>query len=157
MTDLTEHEAVITKEGYEKAVEELNELRDVKRLEISEKIKAAKEMGDISENAEYQNAKEEQAFTEARIKELESLIKFATVTTGPVDPSTVEVGDQVTVEGSAGEKVYTIVGFNEANPSAGKISNESPLGRAIVGKKVGETVTFASPSGETKLKIIKIG
>lgn len=156
MTDLSEHEVVITKEGFEKAKEELAELKDVKRLEISEKIKAAKELGDLSENAEYQGAKEEQAFAEARIKELEHLIKYATITDGPVDPNTVEVGDTVTVKSNGKEKTYTIVGFNEANPSEGKISNESPLGRALVGNKAGETVSFESPAGDVKIQIIKI-
>lgn len=156
MTDLSERGAVVTKLGYEKAKEELALLRDVKRIEISEKIKAAKEMGDLSENAEYHSAKEEQAFIESRIKELDHLIKFASITDGPVDANTVEVGNTVVVKGKSGERSYTIVGFNEAEPAVGKISNESPLGRAIVGKRVGDVVTFESPVGINEIKIVSI-
>lgn len=156
MTDLSERGAVVTKQGFEKAKEELALLRDVKRLEVSEKIKSAKEMGDLSENAEYHSAKEEQAFIESRIKELDHLIKFASITEGPVDANTVEVGNTVKVKGKSGERTYTIVGFNEAEPAVGKISNESPLGRAIVGKKTGDIVSFESPSGKNEITIVSI-
>lgn len=156
MTDLRDHEAVITQEGYDKAVKELEDLKNNKRIEVSEKIKSAKELGDLSENAEYQSAKEEQAFIEARIKELEVLTKYATVTKGPSDPHTVEVGNTVVVKTPNGEKTYVIVGFNEAKPSEGKISNESPLGRAIVGKKVGEKVSYDTPNGNVSINIVKI-
>lgn len=156
MTDLSEHGAVVTKQGLEKAQEELALLINVKRLEVSEKIKSAKEMGDLSENAEYHAAKEEQAFIESRIKELEHLIKYASVTAGPTDPSAVEVGNTVVIKGKNGEKTYVVVGFNEADPSAGRISNESPLGKSIMGKRVGDKVSYVTPGGTIEVEIISI-
>jgi len=156
MTDLSEQGAVITKEGYSKAQDEVAYLKEIKRPEISDKIKAAKEMGDLSENAEYSAAKDEQAFVESRIKELEHLLKFAQVSTGPVNKEIVEVGNTVVVSSKNGEKTYTIVGYNEANPGAGLISNESPLGRAVIGQKVGEQIKYITPVGENSIKIIKI-
>ena len=147
MTD-ADHHAVITEEGKQKAEEELHELKTVRRKQVAEKIEAAKEMGDINENAEYAEAKEEQAFLEARILELENMLAYAEIVTPASEgDSVVMIGSNVEVHSEQGKRLYTIVGYNEANPGAGKISNESPLGQALVGKRVGDQVTVATPSG----------
>ncbi|KKU47584.1 transcription elongation factor GreA [Candidatus Uhrbacteria bacterium RIFCSPLOWO2_12_FULL_46_10] len=147
----------LTTEGRQKAEEELYYLKTEKRPLIAEKIETAKELGDLSENAEYAEAKDEQAFVEARILELTNLIKYAEVVPHQTKVSDiVNVGSTVTIEDETGQRTYIIVGFNEANPSAGKISNESPLGQALLGRRVGEIVSFQIPSGFKKLTIIAI-
>src|SRR3989344_9461379 len=138
----------ITQEGQKKAEEELVRLKDEKRPSIAKKIAAAKELGDLSENAEYADAKDEQAFLEARILELTNLLKFAEVVPGQTSGNeAVTVGSKVTIDGENGQRTYTIVGFNEANPAAGKISNASPLGQALLGRKAGDTISLQVPSG----------
>lgn len=145
----------LTKEGLEKLHQELKDLK-AQRVEITHKIKEAREFGDLSENAEYQEAKTKQSFVEGRIEEIESLFKLATVVEDHHSGSIVEVGCTVTVDVAGSEREYHITGSNEASPLEGRISNESPLGRALVGRKIGETVTLATPDGERTYKILKV-
>lgn len=146
-------QTVLTPEGHQRAKQELDELKNVKRKEIASRIQDAKELGDLSENAEYAEAKNEQSFTEGRIVELENLLKTAIVVDSPTDSTVVRVGSTVTVKGESNEATYTIVGSNEVDPTAGKISNESPLGKAFIGKRAGESVSVTTPAGETSYTI----
>ena len=145
----------ITEEGLEKIKEELNHLKEVKRLEISDRLEAAIAQGDLSENADYHYAKQEQAFMEGRIKDLEDTLRRAKVIEDGGPSDTVRVGSTVTiVEDGMGEtETYRIVGVEEASPGDGFISNESPIGRALLGGRVGETVTVETPAGGIDLKI----
>lgn len=147
----------MTPGGFKKLQEELDNLKANRRKEIADRIKQAKEYGDLSENAEYQEAKEEQAFNEGRILELEHQIKTAMVTED-IKPSTsqVAIGSRVVVD-KQGEKLkFIIVGSTEADPVAGKISIESPLGGALLGGKVGDEIKVSLPVGEIKYKILEI-
>lgn len=146
---------IISAEGYQKLEEELQQLTTTKRREIADRIEKAKELGDLSENAEYADAKEAQAFNEGRISEITALLKNLTVVKAH-SRSEVGMGSEVVVEMDGAKKTYTIVSFNEADPLAGKISNESPLGVAFVGKKVGDTVVVHTPKGDSTCKIVKI-
>jgi transcription elongation factor GreA len=145
----------VTKEGYDKLKKELDELRNVRRKEVAARIEVAKDMGDLSENAEYHEAKDEQGFIEGRIAELEVLIPNAVIIERSAD-GCVNVGSTVRVSANGKEKEYTIVGASEADPLAGRISNESPLGRAFIGKCEGDTVEVAVPSGKIIYSIIKV-
>lgn len=146
---------IISAEGYQKLEEELQTLSTVKRREIADRIEKAKELGDLSENAEYADAKEAQAFNEGRISEITALLKNLTVVKN-ASRDEIGMGSRVVVESDKEEREYTIVSFNEADPLSGKISNESPLGVAFVGKKVGDTVVVHSPKGDSTYKIKKI-
>ena len=146
----------LTKEGLEKLKSELKHLKTVKRKEISLRIQEAKELGDLSENAEYAEAKTEQAFIEGRIIEIENTLKNAVVITEDKSKSEVRVGSSFKVKTDSAEMTFTIVGSNEANPSVGLISNESPLGQALLGHKIGDTVEVIAPAGVVKYKIIEI-
>ncbi len=148
---------IITQEGYDKLKKELDLLTNVKRWEIAERIQRAKDMGDLSENAEYAEAKDEQAFNDGRIVEISQMIKNLTVVQNGHNKDVVGMGSRVTVKSSSGEKQYTIVSFNEADPLSGKISNESPLGRAFINRKKDEKVIVSTPKGEVEYTIIKIG
>jgi len=150
------NDQIISQEGYDKLKKELDLLVNVKRREIADRIQKAKDMGDLSENAEYSEAKDEQAFNEGRIAELSQMLKNLTVVQNGVDKDIVSMGSTVTVKNENGQKTYTIVSFNEADPISGKISNESPLGRAFVHKKKGDKVTVITPKGESEYTIIKI-
>jgi transcription elongation factor GreA len=153
-------DAVLTPQGYEKLKNEIEHLRTTKRREVAERIKEAREFGDISENAEYDHAKNEQAMLEARIATLEEKLRNATVIDQKsVDAGTVSVGTKVWVKDqkSGQSTMYEIVGSAEAEPSENKLSNESPVGSALVGHKRGEVVTVQVPRGPSrKLKITKI-
>ncbi|MBU2575684.1 transcription elongation factor GreA [Patescibacteria group bacterium] len=154
MPDQTQY---LTEEGYKKAKDEIEHLKKVKRPEIISRIKDAKELGDLSENAEYADAREEQSFTEGRILELENVLKNAQVIkSDESDPSFVQVGDEVTVKKDGSTSTYIIVGSNEANPAEGRISNVSPIGEALLGKCENEEVSIKTPKHESKWKIIKI-
>lgn len=147
----------ITPEGFEKITEELRILKYVRRKDIASKIERAKELGDLSENAEYQEAKDEQAFTEGRILELETLLNTATVVSAPTaGTKQVSIGSKVTVKQNGDERVYAIVGANEADPAAGKISNESPLGRSLIGRQVGESFEVQVPKGTVTYTVVEI-
>lgn len=148
----------VTKEGLQKMQEELEHLTKVKRPEISERLRDAISQGDLSENADYDYAKQEQAFMEGRIQELEDALRRAEVIEdgGPGDK--VRVGSTVTIveDGVDAEETYRIVGAQEADPTNGYISNESPIGRALLGAKAGQVVTVETPSGGMELKIKSI-
>ncbi|TSC53052.1 MAG: transcription elongation factor GreA [Parcubacteria group bacterium LiPW_72] len=146
----------ITAEGLKKLKEKLEFIKTVKRREIANRIKVAKELGDLSENAEYQDAKDEQAFNEGKIIEIENTIKNAVIIDKNGQRNIVEVGNSVKVENNASEKEFTIVGSNEADPPSGKISNESPTGQALLGKKKGDTVEVETPGGKIEYKILEI-
>ena len=152
-------EVILTPEGYEKLKHEIEYLSTEKRREVAERIRIAREFGDIAENAEYDDAKNEQMLLEHRIATLEERIKAARVIEkGDVVKGVVSVGAKVRLKDmDAGETVeYHIVGSAEANPAEQKLSNESPVGRAIIGKKKGEIVEVSAPRGSLKYKIIDI-
>jgi len=152
-------EVILTPEGYEKLKHEIEYLSSDKRREVAERIRVAREFGDISENAEYDDAKNEQAMLEHKIALLEERILSARVIeAGDVDTSVVSIGATVRLKDmDANETVeYQIVGSAEANPSEQKLSNESPVGRAIIGRKKGEVVEVAAPRGSLKFKILDI-
>ncbi len=149
----------LTREGYNKLQEELEFLRTAKREEIANRLHEAMEGGELIENAEYEAAKNEQAFTEGRIKELEMLLATARVIDENHDSADcIQVGSDVTIleEGVTQEETYTIVGAAEANPTQGKISNESPLGKALLNHKPGEHVQVDAPAGSFTVTIIKV-
>lgn len=149
----------MTLEGKAKLEQELEELKTVKRKEIVERIKIARSFGDLSENSEYESAKDEQAFVEGRITTLENMIRFAEIIdNNGADENEVTIGRTITfIELPDGEEeVYTIVGSAEADPMAGKISNDSPIAKALIGRKLNEEVTIATPGGDMHVKITKI-
>ena len=150
----------LTKEGYQKLADELEFLRTTKRLEVANRLHEAMEGGELIENAEYEAAKNEQAFVEGRIQELEMILASARVIDEKVKKEKgdlVQVGSTVTIkEGGSSSEKYTIVGAAEANPREGKISNESPIGKAILNHRTGEEVNVEAPGGTFKVKIVKI-
>ncbi|MBU1146445.1 transcription elongation factor GreA [Patescibacteria group bacterium] len=146
----------VSKEGLERFKQELEDLVNIKRKEIIERIERAKELGDLSENAEYAAAKDEQAFTEGRIIELRDMITRAEVINGDGRVDLVRVGSKVKVKNDDMETEYEIVGVAEADPLTGKISNESPLGRAFLGKKRGDKVQVQVPKGMFTFTILEI-
>lgn len=147
---------IISQEGYDKLKNELENLTRVKRREIADRIQRAKDMGDLSENAEYSEAKDAQAFNEGRIAEITQMLKNLTVVDTTSSKGSVGMGSQVTVKTDGKEKVFTIVSFNEADPLEGKISNESPLGHAFLDKKKGDKVIVSTPRGEKEYEILKV-
>lgn len=149
-------EQIISQEGYDKLKRELDYSINIKRKDIAERIQHAKDMGDLSENAEYAEAKDAQAFNEGRIAELITMLKNLTVVSNGSSGEYVSMGSKVMAKVNGQVKKYTIVSFNEADPLAGKISNESPLGRAFLHKKEGDTVIVETPKGEMEYEIINI-
>jgi len=149
-------EQIITQDGYNKLKEEHDFLSVVRRKEIAERIERAKELGDLSENAEYSEAKDAQALNEGRIIELSAILKNVTIVDKVSDGEHIVMGSTVTVKVDGKEKVYTIVSFNEADPLNGLISNESPLGVAFIGKRKGENVEVETPRGVMHYKIVKV-
>ncbi len=150
------NEQIISQEGYDKLKDELTFLTTTKRKEIAERIERAKELGDLSENAEYSEAKDAQALNEGRVLELTNTLKNVTVVPHEDSVGQVVMGSKVTVKTGDKERQYTIVSFNEADPINGLISNESPLGVAFLNKKKGESVEVETPKGVFKYKILKI-
>jgi len=148
----------LTAEAAARIKAQLEQLKGPERNEISRRLRDAIQMGDLSENADYHKAKEDQGFLEGKIQELEYLMKNAIVVEGNDGPKfEVSVGATVTVqEENNSPETYYVVGAKEADPRGGKISNESPIGRALMGKRVGDEVTAQIPMGEVKLKILKI-
>lgn len=149
----------MTQAGKDKLVQELEYLKSVKRKEVVERIKIARSFGDLSENSEYDSAKEEQAFVEGRITTLENMVRNAKIIAeGEMTSDAVALGSSVTfVELPDGdEETYTIVGSAEADPFEGKISNDSPIAKSLIGKKVGDEVTVQTPGGEMNVRIISI-
>ncbi len=152
-------EVLLSPEGLKKLEDELETLKNVRRGEVAERIRQARELGDISENSEYEDAKNEQAFIEGRILTLERMIRNAVLIEMPKGkPHEVAVGAQVTVEDpELGQSVtYTIVGSAEADPEANRVSNESPVGRALLGHKPGDEVSVSAPGGTFKLKVVAV-
>lgn len=150
----------LTKEGFQKLQDELDYLRKVKRQEVANRLHEAMEGGELIENAEYEAAKNEQAFVEGRIQELDALLASAKIIeeNGKRKSDGVQLGSKVTIkEGNFEAETFTIVGVAEANPREGKISNESPIGKAILGHKIGESVKVETPGGTYTVKILKIG
>jgi transcription elongation factor GreA len=149
----------LTKEGFQKLQDELDHLRTTKRKEVANRLHEAMEGGELIENAEYEAAKNEQAFVEGRIQELEIILASAHIideAAAHKSPNIVQVGDTVTIQESGGSpEVYTIVGAAEADPRAGKISNESPIGKALLNHHTGDVVVVEAPGGSFKVKIIK--
>ncbi len=147
----------LTREGFQKLQEELEFLRGTKRAEIAKRLHEAMEGGELIENAEYEAAKNEQAFVEGRIKELEILLATARVISDTGQAGSIQVGAKVTIqEGKSSPEVYTIVGAAEANPRAGRISNESPLGRSLLNRGEGDVVHVDAPAGGFDVKVIKV-
>ncbi len=146
----------LSKDGLAKLRAELEQMTSVKRPEVAQRIHDAKEHGDLSENAEYEDAKNEQAFVEGRIQTLQALIKNATIIDEHTSNDHVQIGSTVKVSGPDGSQSFTIVGSTEAKPTEGRISNESPVGRALLGKKKGENVTVQVPAGDIAYKIVGI-
>ncbi len=149
---------ILTEEGYKQLEKRLEELKFVKRPEITERIKVARDFGDLSENAEYDAAKNEQARIEGEIVEIEAKLKIAEIIKTDGDHDIVGVGMKVRIldVDMNEEAVYEIVGTTEADISVGRISNESPLGKALVGAKVGQTVTVKAPKCSYEVKVLKI-
>ena len=152
-------EVILTPEGHKKLKQEIEYLSNEKRREVAERIKTAREFGDIAENAEYDDAKNEQALLEHRIAQLEErLLNARVITKKEISKDSVSIGSRVKLRDvDAKETIeYHIVGSAEANPSENKLSNESPVGKAIIGRKKGETVEVAAPRGTLKFKIMDI-
>lgn len=151
----------LTKEGFQKLQEELDHLRIAKRQEVAERLHEAMEGGELIENAEYEAAKNEQAFVEGRIQELEILLATANIIESngkDKKHDAIHVGSKVTIkEGNFEPDTFIIVGAAEANPREGKISNESPIGKAILGHKIGDVVKVETPGGTYNVKIVKFG
>ena len=150
----------MTQQGKDKLEEELEDLKVNKRREIVERIKIARSFGDLSENSEYESAKDEQAFVEGRITTIEKMIRFAEIINDKdVAQDIVSIGRTVTfIElPDEDEETYSIVGSAEANPLEGKISNDSPIAKALVGKKIGEEVAISTPGGDMMVKITNVG
>jgi transcription elongation factor GreA len=147
---------LLTEAGLDKLKKELENLSKVKRPEVIERIQEAVAHGDLSENADYAQAKEEQAMIEARIAQLEEMIKNAELITNHHSSSVVTVGCTVKVRVDGQERSYTIVGSGEANPTAGRISNESLVGRALLGSKVGDKISVNTPAGVKTYELLEI-
>lgn len=155
---MADRATLLTAEGKRKLEEELDHLKRVKRPQVAERIRQAKEEGDLRENAEYDDAKMEQGFVEGRIRELETMLKHVQLIDHRNGSSVVSVGCTVTVceEDEETEEVFTVVGSAEADPSRGRISNESPLGRALLGRKPGDVVQVQTPGGRLNFRIVAI-
>lgn len=153
-----EERTFLTREGLKKLGEELEHLRTVRRAEVAERLHNAQDDGELIENAEYEDAKNEQAFVEGRILQLETMLSNAAIIESGGPDGVVALGTTVTVKeaDSRRSEEYKLVGAAEANPREGRISNESPLGRALLGRKVGDEVKVQAPAGAIKYKITKV-
>lgn len=146
----------LSKEKYEKITHELEFLKTKGREDIAERLKAAKDLGDLSENSDYQEARDEQARLEGRIAALEETLRKSEIIHRSGNSTTVNVGTKVKVKRNRKVEEYTIVGSNEADPARGLISNESPIGRALLGKRAGDEAIIMTPKGEVKLHVVSI-
>jgi transcription elongation factor GreA len=147
----------LTPEGEAKLKAELEDLKGPKRDELSKRLRSAIQMGDLSENADYHKAKEDQGFLEGRIQELETILRNAVLIEKKQSTGIVSLGSHVTLQETGSDpETYHLVGPTEADPRKGRISHESPIGRAIIDKKVGDTAEAETPGGKIKFKIIKI-
>lgn len=159
------NQELITPEGLEKLQTELEYLTDTRRREVADRIRQAREFGDLSENAEYDDAKNEQYLLERRISELQRRVRSAKVVDpAEADSDSVDLGTRVTLrlvgkgkgKGKKGEQTFQIVGANESDPPSGKLSHSSPVGRAVLKRRVGEKVTVATPRGSTEYEIVNV-
>mgnify|MGYP001558657649 CR=1 FL=1 len=146
----------LTKEGLAKLNTELEYLKKIKRREVAERLRTAASFGDLSENFDYANAREEQEFVERRIRELEDLLMHAEIVVSKDDSGKVQIGSRVVLQGQGKPLELQIAGAREADPLKGKISLESPFGSALVGKKAGENVEIETPNGKMKYKIAQV-
>ena len=146
----------LTQEKFDEFKKELEYLKTVKRKEVAEQLEYAKSLGDLSENAEYHEARDSQAITEDRIAKLESILKSALIIAEHGATGSVNVGSEITVEKNGKKAEYLIVGTEEADALSGKISIRSPFGQAVIGKKKGDSFTFDAPSGSVTYKVIDI-
>ncbi|MEK6587948.1 MAG: transcription elongation factor GreA [Chloroflexota bacterium] len=154
---MAQEKQFLTAKGAAKLRKELEALKGPGRAEIAERLRKAVRQGDLSENADYTNAKEQQAFLEGRILELENLLRNATIVERPGSSGQVEIGSTVVVsEDGQNKSTFLIVGAKEASPREGRISHESPIGKALMGKKVGETAQAETPGGRIRLKILEV-
>lgn len=153
---MAEQKTIYTKEGYQKLIDELDYLKTVRRAEVKEMLKEARAFGDLSENSEYDEARDQQAKCESRIAELEYLIKNGVVMSEEeANRNIVSIGSTVTLKYKDGREVtYYLVGSNEVNPLEKKISDLSPIGMAVIGRTTGDTVTISAPAGDKEAKII---
>jgi len=154
---MTQHQSYLTPEGESKLQAELAELKGPRREDLSVRLRSAIQMGDLSENADYHKAKEDQGFLEGRIQEIEAILRYAILIQENANKEVVGIGSHVTIqeENFPPEKYY-LVGPTEADPRNGRISHESPIGQALLGKKVGSTAEAEAPGGMIKFKILKI-
>jgi transcription elongation factor GreA len=153
---MTQQPIYLTPEGEKKLQAELAELTGPRREELSKRLRSAIQMGDLSENADYHKAKEDQGFLEGRIQEIEAILRMAVIIE-KTNSDVVTVGSLVTVqEENFSPETYSLVGAKEADPRNGKISNESPIGRALMDHKVGDVVVAETPGGQIKFKILKV-
>lgn len=154
--DTNNKKVYLTKEGLEELKKELEERQNKTAKDIADKIEEARRLGDLSENAEYKAALDEREFNITRIAELERMIQYASIVKGKKGNAKVDIGDTVRLKDGGPERVYRIVGAQEANPVEGLISNESPIGQAILGKKKGDKVLFDTPGGQEEYTIIEV-
>ncbi len=152
---MSDESTYLTEQGAQELREELDNLVNVRRPALADKLREAREMGDLSENADYIDAKEQQAFLEGRIQQIEYILREATIVSEGQHTGAVHVGSRVTVveEGAEDSEVYLIVGAAEASPAEGKVSHESPLGKALMGRSAGDTVTVEAPAGVLRFTI----
>ncbi|MHB1611017.1 MAG: transcription elongation factor GreA [Sulfobacillus sp.] len=156
---MSDKELLVSAEGLKKLEDELEHLKTVKRREVAERIKTAREFGDISENSEYEDAKNEQAFIEGRIQTIEKMLRQARVVdSNGSDPNIVHIGSHVLVKDLDEnlEEEFELVGATEAEPIKNRISNESPVGKALLGTKVGQTVEVSAPVGKLRFEVLKV-
>ncbi|KKW11835.1 MAG: Transcription elongation factor GreA [Candidatus Jorgensenbacteria bacterium GW2011_GWB1_49_9] len=146
----------LSQERFDELSRELQELKTKGRQEIAQRLKQAKELGDLSENSEYQEAREEQNRLEQKIAEVDDLLKHSSIIKKPVGTATVRIGSKVKVKKDRETVTYSIVGSNEADPAQGFVSNESPLGRGLLGHKVGDFIFIKAPKGEIGYQILAI-
>ena len=157
MTD--RNQELVTREGYEKLQEEFKYLTEVRRREVADRIRQAREFGDISENSEYDDAKTEQGLLERRIGEVQRRLRNAKIVDpGGAEAGSVDLGTRVTLRAADGgaERTFQIVGANESDPGSGKLSHASPVGKAVLKRRVGEKVTVATPRGSTEYEIVNV-
>ncbi len=153
---MSDKEVYLTKEGYEKLKKELDFYKTVRRKEVARRIAEAKDFGDLAENSEYEEAKNEQAFLEGKIAELEKMVKIAKVKEKCDNNDRVEIGCQVRIQSPKNEETYHIVGSAEIDPRAGKISSDSPIGSALLGRSVGDKILVRIPAGEVEYTVVEI-
>ncbi|MBN2044844.1 MAG: transcription elongation factor GreA [Anaerolineales bacterium] len=154
---MKKEEYLLTKEGAEKMRAELEDMKTRQREELSKRLRFAISQGDLSENADYHKAKEDQAFLEGKIKEYEETLAGAKIIKSNKSNGFVDIGSTVTIqEGSYPEETYFLVGAREANPGEGRISNESPIGKALLGRKAGDKIVVETPAGRTKFIVLRV-